>query len=362
MSKLRILVVDDEKDVRTIIRATLEDKYEVVEAQDGLDALEKINRVEPDLIVLDIMMPLMNGYDTCETIRKKTHFSKIPILFLSALTDKEQIKKGYTSGATLYLTKPFEPDRLLKNVDLFFKQSSPSMKPKRYKIEDLLEIEKSPPPVPPPSLPAEFAPGPVPQFQALTDEKIALLKQEMRDMEKKPASQMRKEEKKGLSPRVMVVDDDQNVIDYLFLILRDKFEVVWAEDGFQAIEKIVSYEPDILLLDLMIPKVSGYQLCNSIRKNRAFGSIPIIIISAKTGKKDVDYAFRMGANAYIKKPFEPQELIDTVERFINLPTFQVKTKNVPYTQILETEHKQIPEIEADDVKYIRRMEKSEEEK
>ena len=84
MAKWRVMVVDDEEDVRRIISAALKPKYEVVEAHDGLDGLEKLERYEPDFIILDVMMPLVNGFEACEIIRKNPKFRQEPVLFLSA--------------------------------------------------------------------------------------------------------------------------------------------------------------------------------------------------------------------------------------------------------------------------------------
>jgi CheY-like chemotaxis protein len=111
--------------------------YEVVEAHDGLDALEKLERAEPDFIVLDVMMPLMDGFETCRAIRNNANFRDIPILFLSARRSTQAIKEGYGAGANLYLTKPFEPDRLVRNVEQFLREYGAKPRPKRYSIEAL---------------------------------------------------------------------------------------------------------------------------------------------------------------------------------------------------------------------------------
>ncbi len=339
-TKPRVLIVDDEKDVRLIVKASLEPDYETVEAQDGLDALEKLSRVEPDMIILDVMMPLMDGFEACSSIRKNTAYTRVPVMFLSALTEREQIKKGYGCGGDLYLTKPFEPDRLKRNIDSFFQQHGSHIKTKTHTIEELNIIEKNPPAPPLPKVGFDMKPN---QAVQSTD---APIKQAVTS----PKTKMR--------PRVMVVDDDENIFDYILLTLRDKYEVVWARDGFQAIEKIVAYEPDLILLDIMIPKVSGYQLCNSIRKNRAFSGVPIIMVSAKGEKKDIDYAYRMGANAYVVKPFEPQELLDVLDNFTSLPTFILKNKKISFTAILTLEEKELSKFAGDDDKYVKKIDQS----
>ncbi|HYF52960.1 MAG TPA: response regulator, partial [Salinarimonas sp.] len=138
----RILIVDDEPDIRLIIRTTLEPKYEVLEAHDGLDALEKIERYEPDFVLMDVMMPLMNGFEACAAIRKSPRFHDLPVMFLSALGSRDDMMKGYSAGANLYLTKPFDPARLLKNLEVFFEKTPPQRRPRRYSIEQIREAEK----------------------------------------------------------------------------------------------------------------------------------------------------------------------------------------------------------------------------
>ncbi|MBM3333508.1 response regulator, partial [Candidatus Sumerlaeota bacterium] len=74
VTAFRIMVVDDEADVRAVLRLALAPKFEVVEAHDGLDALEKLERSEPDFMVLDVMMPLMDGFQVCRVVRKNPRF------------------------------------------------------------------------------------------------------------------------------------------------------------------------------------------------------------------------------------------------------------------------------------------------
>lgn len=304
----RILVVDDEPDVRLIIRTTLEPKYEVVEAHDGLDALEKLERYQPDFVLMDVMMPLMDGFEACTSIRKKESFEKIPVMFLSALTGKDQIKKGYESGGDLYLTKPFEPSRLLRNVDTFFDTHDVPQRRRTYTIEQLSDAEnnKHEPVAPGAPLPSA-APSPAP----------------------KPASSGAGVPK----PRVMIVDDDQEIRQLCALTLQDEYEVVSAVDGMDAIEKLVRYQPDLLILDVMMPKMNGIQLCQSLRLNRAFARLPILVCSAKGSSKDQSFASRVGADAYLVKPFDPSEMRAKVRELQQKQGFKVRPKTLQIDQI-----------------------------
>jgi DNA-binding response OmpR family regulator len=109
---LRVLVVDDEPDIRTVVSATLrklEVPVEVAEAVDGLDALEKIKAATPDLVVLDVMMPRMDGFDTCRALRENVRTAFVPILMLTASADQDSRTKGYLIGTDDYMSKPFMP-------------------------------------------------------------------------------------------------------------------------------------------------------------------------------------------------------------------------------------------------------------
>jgi DNA-binding response OmpR family regulator len=112
--KTRILVVDDEPKYVYIMQLNLEaSDYEVVVGRDGEEAVALAAREEPDLIILDIMMPRLNGYEACERIRQ---FSTVPIIFLTARAEEADKVKGLELGADDYITKPFGIDELLARV------------------------------------------------------------------------------------------------------------------------------------------------------------------------------------------------------------------------------------------------------
>ncbi|MGF1506457.1 MAG: response regulator transcription factor [Chloroflexi bacterium] len=106
----RLLVVDDEDDIRDIIRSTLEaEDYAIDEAANGREALVQVERNPPDAIILDVMMPVMDGIDVCSRIRANPYTAKIPIMFLTALDDPEAVVRGLDAGGDDYLVKPFDP-------------------------------------------------------------------------------------------------------------------------------------------------------------------------------------------------------------------------------------------------------------
>lgn len=136
-ARLRVLAVDDNEDTLEIIRATLEDEYDVLTLSDPLDLTEMIEAFQPDLLILDIMMPRVTGFQLTEMLHRSKDTQDIPIILLSAKNTPRDIRHGYKMGASLYLTKPFMPDRLLKNVQTQFEVSPPAGRPKKLTIENL---------------------------------------------------------------------------------------------------------------------------------------------------------------------------------------------------------------------------------
>ena len=114
---MKVLVADDEKDIRRLIVFTLERAgFEIVEASDGRQALEEAKRHDLDVIVLDVMMPYMDGYEVCRRLRSNDKTSKVPVLFLSAKGQTYEIGEGLSAGATDYIVKPFVPRDLALKV------------------------------------------------------------------------------------------------------------------------------------------------------------------------------------------------------------------------------------------------------
>jgi two-component system alkaline phosphatase synthesis response regulator PhoP len=115
-SPLKILLVDDEKDIVEFIKYNLEkENYEVITAYDGEEALEKMTQY-PDLVILDILMPKLTGYEVCRKIKADANFQKIPIIFLTAKTSEIDEILGLELGASDYIKKPISPQQLVARV------------------------------------------------------------------------------------------------------------------------------------------------------------------------------------------------------------------------------------------------------
>lgn len=117
---MKILIVDDEPHLRTLIYQTLEELedegVELLTACDGEEALETIRKTEPNLVLLDVMMPKKNGFDVCYSVKHEMGLSGTQVILLTAKGQEFDRQRGQAVGADLYMTKPFDPDALLERA------------------------------------------------------------------------------------------------------------------------------------------------------------------------------------------------------------------------------------------------------
>ncbi|MEO7049347.1 MAG: response regulator transcription factor, partial [Ferruginibacter sp.] len=122
-SAKKILIADDEPDILEIIQFNLQaEGYEVITAKNGDEAIEKAKKINPDLIILDIMMPYKNGIEVCNLLRMMPAFKSTLIVFLTAMSDEATEIKGLETGADDYLTKPVSPKILVSKVNALFRR------------------------------------------------------------------------------------------------------------------------------------------------------------------------------------------------------------------------------------------------
>lgn len=124
-----VLVVDDEYDIRQLLTMMLTMMgYESFMAEDGLDALEKIPEYQPDILILDVMMPKMDGLTLCRKLRETDETADLPIIMLSGKAHQEAIQEGLNAGANRYLVKPTGLDELTRNINEVLMETAVSTK------------------------------------------------------------------------------------------------------------------------------------------------------------------------------------------------------------------------------------------
>jgi two-component system alkaline phosphatase synthesis response regulator PhoP len=115
---IKILIAEDERDIRELIAFSLQGLggFSVVQASNGVDAVERAAAELPDLILMDVRMPRMTGYEACKKLKENDSTKSIPVIFLSAKGQESEIQQGLNAGAEEYILKPFAPDELVNQV------------------------------------------------------------------------------------------------------------------------------------------------------------------------------------------------------------------------------------------------------
>jgi len=375
MKKFRVMIIDDDKDVLTILKIHLGDKYEIISLFEPAEVLKKVKLYEPDIIVLDIMMPKISGFELCQQIRALPQFKKTPIIFLSAKKTVDDHKLGYRVGANLYIDKPFDTRRLQRNIDMLLNDFYSDVPSKNLSYNDIGELERGTariqepleervedrkkyvPPPPPRKIIESYTKESVEEVLAISAdsevkveskseyieiqvqesvEEIPVGKSTKSDKsigevtEKKsqtpPISEpsvekIKKSKEKKKQPLIIVVDDDEEVLDVLDVTLSIKgYRVLGAVDGSSGFKKISNKNPDLVIIDLNLPKMSGKEIIAKMKKTSELANIPILILTATTKFSlfsDEELAKYMKVEDFITKPFDPTDILKRVSELLH---------------------------------------------
>jgi DNA-binding response OmpR family regulator len=121
-----------------------------------------------------------------------------------------------------------------------------------------------------------------------------------------------------VTKRVLIVDDEPNIVAALeFLLHKNGYAVKVAANGEEALAQLDAFKPDLVLLDVMMPKVSGYEVCERMRSQPQWHDIKIVILSAKGREVEVSKGLSLGADLYVTKPFSSSELVSAIEKLLS---------------------------------------------
>ena len=129
-----------------------------------------------------------------------------------------------------------------------------------------------------------------------------------------------------MKTKILLVDDEKDIVEFLeYNLKQEGFEVITAYDGDEALKKI-SEKPDLVLLDIMMPKLDGYEVCRKIRAKQEFATTPIVFLTAKSAEKDEILGLELGASDFIQKPISPKKLIARVKSNLRKTEASTATK------------------------------------
>ena len=119
------------------------------------------------------------------------------------------------------------------------------------------------------------------------------------------------------APRILLVDDEPSILKVVSKRLEvEGYQVLMAAEGQEALTKAQTESPDLIILDLMLPKLNGYEVCTMLKQDTRYQRIPIMLFTAKAQDKDEQLGMECGADAYVRKPFRAQELLETIRRLL----------------------------------------------
>jgi DNA-binding response OmpR family regulator len=117
--------------------------------------------------------------------------------------------------------------------------------------------------------------------------------------------------------RILLVDDEKDLVETVkFRLEANDYDVIIAYDGQEGLDKARKEKPDLIILDLMLPKIDGYKVCRMLKFDEKYKKIPIALFTARAQESDQNMGKEVGADAYITKPFEPQALLDTIKKLL----------------------------------------------
>ncbi len=263
----RILITEDDKFMANICRLKLEEQgYEVVVAHDGGAALEILKNRPPDLVVLDLLLPVMDGIELLKFMRSEDALRRLPVIVMSNSSCFSGIaQSAWKAGATNFLNKADNtPHDLVKEVGKFLDRPAPVVAPPVYR-------------------------DPIPQGLTL----------------------------KPVGPYILVADDDSIIHNVLtFFIEQAGYDVRSAFDGRRALEIASAETPALMILDGMMPGLDGIEVLQHWTRHERLSKVPVIML---TGRKEAGISaavLEAGAVEVLHKPFSPDAVIAMIESHV----------------------------------------------
>jgi putative two-component system response regulator len=260
----KIIYVDDVNYSLMTVKSRLSEQYEIYPAESVLKMYEFLEGFKPDLILLDVNMPDIDGYEAIKGLKSDERYSDIPVIFLTGNSDRESVVKGLSLGAADYVVKPFTTSKLVESI----------------------EVHLNP-------------------------------------IKKRHSSY---EDENDSKPGVLIVDDVSSMLRAMQYALHDRYKVYVLSKSEDVMDFLRNKIPDLILLDYVMPVLNGFDLIPMIRALPEHKDTPIIIITTEGTQEHVNEAISLGASDFMVKPFKPQELNNKVAKHIRISQEMKKIK------------------------------------
>lgn len=280
----RVLVVDDIlPNVKLLEAKLLGEYYEVVTALNGPDALQKIVDTKPDIVLLDVMMPGMDGFEVCRRIKANPAVSHIPVVMVTALTDSEDRVRGLENGADDFLSKPVNDIALMARVR--------SLVRLKMTIDEWRARENTA------------------SSLGVSDENANVMNQPVHDA------------------RVLIIEDMEFESSKIHdTLLRDNDIVHITTGGLAALQIIPQHDFELIIVSLNLKNEDGLRLCSHLRSNERTRNTPIIMLGNEEDLPRIAHGLEIGAHDYIMRPLDRNELLARVRTQIRRKRFQERLR------------------------------------
>lgn len=275
----RILIVEDNEAAIIQIKAVLENQgFKINIAKGGQQAIDFVKHTVPDGIILDLMMPEVDGFQVLETIRSTEKTRLIPVLILTAKNlTKEDLKKLSSDNVQQLIQKgDVNRDELIKKVKLMLGEKD--------------EVK---------------------------DKKPEVKKSKKTKREQHAKYKIEKSSDKN-STKILVIEDNADNMTTITAILKSRYNLILANNGMLGIEVAEKETPGLILLDMMLPEMSGIEVVKILKNNKTTNHIPVIALTARAMKGDREEILEAGCDDYMSKPIDPLALLELTEKWTNL--------------------------------------------
>jgi two-component system cell cycle response regulator len=275
----KILIVDDDPlNLELLSQVLCSEEFEVVLASDGVEALDKVVQESPDLILLDIMMPVLDGLEVTRRLKGDPDFAHIPIVLVTGLDDAEHKMKGLEAGANEFLSKPID------SVEL------------RARIRSLLDLKNY-----------------REQLTARSESKPLLLATAQDDISGRDEASL---------PTLILVEDNEKDAKLIRALLREEsLHIEVVNNGKQAIQRAKEGNVDLMLLDVLLPDMNGFEICRLLKETGVTRNIQIVMVTSLSGMENRIKGLELGADDYLLKPVNERELKVRIKALLKKKAF-----------------------------------------
>ncbi len=330
MTRAKILIIENESDLARSISDFLEmNDYQTSMLHSGEEAIEWLLHETPDLIICDLMMPGMNGYDVLDAVRQIRKLAQIPFLFLTGMAEEEYRRAGMIKGADDFISKPFKFDQLLASIQSALEKNNfrtSEIKRLSTEIENQLDSINQVNYLTNHMVRANLANimltlELLQSGELATHEALGILYESAGKIDHNTADinnilHQDKETKVGTVPsklkydKVMLVDDDPTQLMLNKMVISkvlDTDSIVTFTDGLAALDHLATHQVDVIFLDLNMPNMSGMEVLEAIKVSRL--NIPVIMLSSSLDPAQINSCYSYeNVTQYLVKPLNPERL------------------------------------------------------